>query len=510
MAALLGTGLWYWNHKRVEERIASQREATLREDTTSDLILAQDAMSKKNLDESDRILTRRRSILENENRPALANLYERTKLMSREVEKATEAENESQLRQQASEQVRNRYRRFLELRNEALYRDTQFPKDIPGLELPTNDEVTRKAAEAALGVFAQRGEKDDWKLGALPEQLASDQKAAVQEGFYEMLLVLAGAVAASGQKAQVDTALGILEIADRVTPHHSRAYHLRKASFLARKNDRAGEARELELAESTRPETAFDHFLSGQQEYKRQRLPAAIKELESALRVRPEHLWAQLLLANCYLYTSRFEAAKSCITGCLQIDRNLALLYVLRGFASGQIGVRNLRLAQDSSGREADLKSSAEYEFDEAEADLREAVERLKVAPDTELQYVLFVNRGLIRFQRGRLDDAALDFKEAIHVKKDASLAHANLAYVYEKQDKPALAIEQFDRAIALKPDWAPLYRGRAATSRSPRVDRRGSRSGLDRSQEGDRARAGRQAGPGPGPHQSGQAPLSG
>ena len=33
---------------------------------------------------------------------------------------------------------------------------------------------------------------------------------------------------------------------------------------------------------------------------------------------------------------------------------------------------------------------------------------------------------------------------------------------VYEKQGKPDLAIEQFTRAIALKPDWSPLYRGRA------------------------------------------------
>ncbi len=37
------------------------------------------------------------------------------------------------------------------------------------------------------------------------------------------------------------------------------------------------------------------------------------------------------------------------------------------------------------------------------------------------------------------------------------------LAQVYEKQDKTDLAIEQFTRAIAVaKPDWSPLYRGRA------------------------------------------------
>ena len=46
-------------------------------------------------------------------------------------------------------------------------------------------------------------------------------------------------------------------------------------------------------------------------------------------------------------------------------------------------------------------------------------MERLKVTPDDDLQYVLLVNRGLIRFQRGRLDQAAADYQEAIRVKKD-------------------------------------------------------------------------------------------
>ena len=75
---------------------------------------------------------------------------------------------------------------------------------------------------------------------------------------------------------------------------------------------------------------------------------------------------------------------------------------------------------------------------------------------------MLLVNRGLVRFQRGRLDQAAADYQEAIRLKKDPFLAHAELAMVYQKQGKTDQAIEQFTRAIALKPDWSPLYRGRA------------------------------------------------
>ena len=245
-------------------------------------------------------------------------------------------------------------------------------------------------------------------------------------------------------------------------PEHSCAYHLRKASCLARKGDRAREARELAEAQRVRPQTAFDHFLSGQQQYKRHRLPEAIQDFETALRKKPDHFWAKCLLAICYIQTARFEAAKSSLDGCLQADRDFAWLYLLRGFASGQLGAKYLGLVQASPGREVALKSAAEFEFEEAEADLREAMERLRRTPDDELQYVLLVNRGLIRFQRGRLDEAAADYQEAIRSKKDPFLAHAELAHVYQKRDKPAQAVEQLTRAIALKPDWSPLYRGRA------------------------------------------------
>ena len=80
---------------------------------------------------------------------------------------------------------------FLDRRKEALFRDTQFT----GLMLPTNLDLTRKAAEEALGVFAQRGRQDDWTLGDLPASLSSEQQAEVGEGCYELLLVLAEAVA---------------------------------------------------------------------------------------------------------------------------------------------------------------------------------------------------------------------------------------------------------------------------------------------------------------------------
>ncbi len=161
------------------------------------------------------------------------------------------------------------------------------------------------------------------------------------------------------------------------------------------------------------------------------------------------------------MQTARFDAANSNLIGCQETEPDSASLYLLRGYAVGQQGARYLKLVTTSPGRESNLKKVAESEFEKSEADFLAALERLKRTPDNELSYMLLVNRGLVRFQRGRLDEAAADFLEAIRTRKDPN-AHANLAFVYYKQGKADDAIAQISQAIALKPDWAPLYRARA------------------------------------------------
>jgi tetratricopeptide (TPR) repeat protein len=98
-----------------------------------------------------------------------------------------------------------------------------------------------------------------------------------------------------------------------------------------------------------------------------------------------------------------------------------------------------------------------------AEADYQRALELLEARPNDELRYVLFVNRGLMRSQRGRLDGAVADFEQAIRVNERPHHAYAGLAQVSERQKRWDEAVEQFTRAIERKPGWAPLYRGRAA-----------------------------------------------
>jgi tetratricopeptide (TPR) repeat protein len=360
-------------------------------------------------------------------------------------------------RERATAEIQQRYRLFCERRKEALFRDTQFT----GLMLPMSPDLTCKAAEQALGVFATGSHGESWMLDTLPAVVSREQQAEVREGCYELLLVLAEAVATQDAN-QVDRALRILDSARRLRPNPSRAYHMAKASCLARKGDHAGEAGELAEAGRVRDETAFDYYLSGHDQYMHQRWADAIQDFETALRLKPDHFWAQCLLAICYYRTTRFEGAKSGLTACLQGNPDLAWLYYFRALASGQIAAKYLGLVQHSPGREAALRAGAEFEFHEAEADFREALARLGSKPDEQLHSIVLYNRGLVRFQRGRLDEAAADYRQVIELKKDLYLAYAALAHVAKKQGDFAGAIDQFTRAIAVKPDSAPLYRGRA------------------------------------------------
>jgi tetratricopeptide (TPR) repeat protein len=458
-AGLLGLtcyGAWYWNHQRTLERLAAQQLAQFKEEASDDLYRAQAAIGRKDWPSAKAILTGRSTLLQNESSPTLASLRERTGQMLSEVDNSLTAEQTLAGEEKAKMEVQNRYQRFLDQRRDALFRNTQFTGLLPS----TNLELTRKATEGALAVFCRRSGQDNWVLGELPASLSSEQKQAVREGCYELFLVLAD-VLAGQDKTQVNAALRVLESAARLRPDHTRAYRLKRASLLEAKKDQAGADGELAEAMLIVPDSAFDYYLIGEDEYKRGRYADAIHDFEMALRKRPDHFWAKCLQAICFIKTKQFDASKSNLFACIQAEPDSAWLYLLRGFASGQLGSRDLDLVKISPGRESNLRKGAESEFNKAEEDFDDALELLKRTPDTDLFYILLVNRGLVRFQRVRLEQAAADYLQAIQLKKDPN-AHADLAFVYQKQGKIEDAIAQFSLAIALKPDWAALYRGRA------------------------------------------------
>src|SRR5262249_11123641 len=148
------------------------------------------------------------------------------------------------------------------------------------------------------------------------------------------------------------------------------------------------------------------------------------------------HFWARYLSALCLLQKHRPAEARTHLGACLAQRSDFVWLYLLRGFAEGELQA-----------------------FDAAEADFDRA---LKMPLDPFARYVLFVNRGVLRVRQGRLDDAVTDLKTAIELKPKEYQAYVNLAQAYRRQSQMDLALAQLNSAVALEPELAHVYRLRA------------------------------------------------
>lgn len=78
----------------------------------------------------------------------------------------------------------------------------------------------------------------------------------------------------------------------------------------------------------------------------------------------------------------------------------------------------------------------------------------IKRSPNLVLAYI---HRGAAYHGTGDLQSAAADYKKAIELKDDA-YGHSNLAMIYKEQKDFAHALEEYNRAIVLKPNYWGWY----------------------------------------------------
>ncbi len=343
---------------------------------------------------------------------------------------------------------RDRLATFRQLRKDALLHETHFV----GLGLPYDSEAVKSSARAALATFAPPGIEKVAELGRLPESFGAREQDEIKGGCFEMLLILADAEPA------VERALTLLDQAGRLSPP-TRSYLQRRADYLARLGDAQAAQRQRQKADSLTVETALDHYLLGKALYKRGDWSAALPHLDAALQRQPGHFWAHCLSAVCRMQLGHAFQAKTELTACLQIEPGLPWLYELRGFASYQIAIlaRAAALSLQAKGRT--LRSEYQLQLQTAESDYASAFDLLETAPSKDLRYGLLINRGLLWLERREWDKAVADLQQAIELDNRRWQAFETLAQVYEREEKPDQAIEQFSRAIALRPNWAPLYR---------------------------------------------------
>ncbi len=440
VVALAATGAWYQDQLRRRDKDDSDRFAHRLSEGTIKLLKGQDELTRGRPEAAR--LTLSNLLTETRDEPIrLAALRGRVTSLLSQADAAIERATADAARRAAEEQAREQSRQFRAHKDDALYHETQFA----GLDLPASRSATRTSAEAALAVFAAPATDHGWSLGPLPASFSEAERRDVEEGCYVLLLILAGV------EDQPEAGLRRLASADKLRPP-TRAYQRRLADCLARLGDDDGAERAQLEAERLTPETAFDHFLTGLDRYGQRDWTAAIGHFEAALRLQPDHFWANALSAVCCLQPElkRPEQAKVHLSACLQREPNFAWLHVLRGFASYQAAV----LARDAA--------ETPDRFAPAEADYARAEALLAKTPNPELRYILLVNRGLLRLERHEWDAAETDLNAAIQLDDRHYLAYANLAQVEQRRGKLDEAVAQFGRAIAVQPEMAALYRGRA------------------------------------------------
>ncbi len=329
-----------------------------------------------------------------------------------------------------------RLAQFVELRDEAQFLGTLYT----GMDLAANLQASREAVHAALAVYGVSAASDTTL--AVDEHLDETEQVQIRGDCYQLLLILAETEAQSAstvdrseQRTQLEEALRVLDVAPRYgTP--SKAYHLRRARYLSLLGDRAAATEEESLAEAAEVTNALDRFLIADELYRRGEYGKAIGDFEGVLQSQPNHFWAQYLSGLCLLRQKRPAEARIHLTACLAQGRDFVWLYLLRGFANGELNA-----------------------FEAADADFRKALE---LPLDENSRYVLFVNRGVLRIRQERFDDAIADLHEAIELKPTEYQAFVNLAQAYRQRGDSERAVEQLDLAVSRQPSLDQLYRLRA------------------------------------------------
>ncbi len=441
LGTTLAAGVAYDQHLREQERQENVRIADSMTKNNKMILEAQEEFRQ------DKPATAREKLrdVQNETRkePRLHALYDLAGSLLAQIERRL-ADDDAQKRDRA------RFETFLRLRDDALFYETQFT----GLDLTASRKAAERAARAALAIFGGPGPRDVWVPNTLPVTYFAKEYEEVRESCYELLLVVAESV------EQPKEGLRWLDAAARLSPA-TPAYHLARASCLERAGDAQQARREGEAGGRLSPSTPLDHFLLGRAAYHRKDWNAALAYFDLALQLRPDHFWSHCLSAICNLQLSTPLPAKADLNACLQSQREFAWLYVLRGFASYQVGVLSRSAAASLPTKGEMLRREAQAQLKACETDYAKALDLLARNPNDHLRYALLVNRGLLWLERRESDRAVADLQAAIRLDGNVYPAYESLAVAFERQNKPDKAVAAITRAIELQPKLAKLYRGR-------------------------------------------------
>jgi serine/threonine-protein kinase len=332
--------------------------------------------------------------------------------------------------QRARHHAEEKYRQFVQRRDEALVYGLLAPDEGAFFLGPGASANLKTAESSAREALALAGMETASQTPAPVSDFPAPRKAETAADCYTLLLVLAGVrgqqpLPGEGGKERYREALRILDRARRLG-FQTRAYHLRRAHFLEQLGEQEEAGEDRDRAASLPPEGALDHFLVGEEHYRRGHWEEARNSFNRALGLQPAHFWAHFFLAVCHLKLQHWDAAKADLNACLAQHPDFIWAYLFRSFAN------------EKSASPA-----------EAEADFENA---LRLNPNEDARYVLFLARGILHFNQRELEEAAADFRSALVLKPEQYNAYLNLAQVDLAQGRFEEAAEQARAALRLRP----------------------------------------------------------
>jgi serine/threonine protein kinase/Flp pilus assembly protein TadD len=285
---------------------------------------------------------------------------------------------------------------------------------------PQGLEVCRKS----LALY-QVLERDDWQAQPGWQCLDVGQRRRLLENVREVLLLYAWARARAQGFApeSLNEALSLVEKAGRIEGlapttalWHDRAFYLEKLG-------RAKEAAQARAqAEATPPTTARDYYLLATTTIRTEGAtsPAALSELEQALRLNPHHFWALMQRGACRLERGDTLLAVSDFSEAIRLRPQAPWAYFNRGCAFARAGQRSAAVADYTAALERD--------------------DRLVLA---------YLNRALTLLEMKRHTEALADFDRAAALGRDDAPLHAGRGVALEALGRHPEADAAFTRALA-------------------------------------------------------------
>jgi tetratricopeptide (TPR) repeat protein len=207
----------------------------------------------------------------------------------------------------------DKYVQFSRLRDEALFYGQLAPDQGTFFTGAERESSLKTAESAAREALALAGVGAEGEVQPLDPNYADVRRTEMAEDCYILLLILAEAQSQQPGLAPDERCRAALQTLNRAggLGIDTRVYHLRRASLFEQLGEAEEAQKEKEQANKQSPQSSLDHFLNGEENYRKGAWAAARADFNRVLAMQPAHFWAQFFLPVCHLRLGEWEAVRA-------------------------------------------------------------------------------------------------------------------------------------------------------------------------------------------------------